>query len=328
MDRKPQPQEDLTVLDEEIRNARVFVKASQNAKTILDGCLARLYDQKLDDEQLPDIVHEFLSTHIIGKTLMGMAKRGTLGLPPVKMEEIRSKGSPAIPFEENALGGGKYGVLGAFLLDFEREKVQFSYRDPLDREAMLRLTIAITYPEKDRVAGLLRSAKEELLSQVDIANSLLDDLEPLVLGKSKWLARVQVTNIGQSPVSLSSRAKLSARCGNRKYEGIGLVFRPDLQPQKRDLNATNGRDQMEKDVKQYGVALDPAEQVTTENIVVPPGESRDITLISEKMVESSPGSTELLDFWKKSMPEYKMHLELIPNSLIHGGWVSSHWLKL
>lgn len=319
-----QKREDIAVLYEQLRLARVFYKATPLAREVLDECIHKVECPSGVD--LAEVVHQFLNNHILGRLIIGLANRREITLPDPPAEDAARQ--PAIPYFENLMHADRYGCAGTFILQFSENQINLGFRDPSHREQMHKLAVLLSFPEKDRLLVAFRAVKEHLLSDTEQANQIIDSIEPLVFKKSRWLVRTQLTNVGHSPVSLGSSGTLRAKCGNKTYDPMQLIYRTDIQTAADPQDDGEKESQMDKDIDAFGIALDPQDDISTENIVIPPGESRTVYFVSEKPIETQADGEELLSFWSRSMPEYKIDLGLIPRSLLHGGTASSHWLKM
>ena len=325
--RRFQKQEDIALLQKQLRCLKVFYKATPIARGVLDSSISKLESSGVDDVQQKNIIYDVLSSKILGSTLIGMANRQALDLLPLPKEGETPSSKKILEFHEEELGGGQKGVLGRFLIEYPDRQFSFMYDNPKHREMQCRLVLSLAYALPQKFCGYLRTLKEELLTEIELANQIIDNLEPLLFNKSRWLVAVQLTNVGASPIALGSSGELYAKCGGKKYGPMRVIYRRDVQ-----VTAANRHDdkesQAEKDIATFGVSLDPKDEVATENIIVAPGESSRLYLLSENAIDSYNDGTELLSFWERGLPEYKIKMKLIPHSLVYGGWASSHWLKV
>jgi len=327
IDRQLQKREDVQLLYRQVRYLRVFRKAAPFARETVDECTHKLECGSNDQPDLLPIVQSFLYNKVLGRTVTGMASRGTIHLPELSEDETQQEA--LIMHYENSVGP-LLGVKGEYLLDFPDRRVGLPFGDPGDKETMHRLAHLFSFPQQKTLLKCFKAVSEELLRDIELANQLVESLEPFVFKSSRWLVNVELTNAGHSPVALSSNALLWATCGSKKYDPIEMVYRADVQVSAAVEGADDSakKSQAEKDIKAFGVALDPAEEIGTQNVVVAPGESRSIFLVAKGAIQSYPDSEELLSFWQKRMPEYKVAMELIPKSMIHGPYIRSHWVRV
>lgn len=320
--------EDIATLYGQVRTLRAFYKASAFARQRVDEIIDRLQMQ-LEPTSLSQLVHELVSNRILGRMIQGMAKRQSLDLPEVP-EKTEGLEKPLIPYY--CVFTNSNMTAGYFMLAFAESQYRLPFEDPDEQHYLHRLAVLLSSPEQQQLLANLRSLREELLTDIELSSQIIDGLEPRLFRKSRWLVTVQFNNTGPSPVAIGSSGHLLTKCGDDSFEEIDLVFTPDVQEEQFRRGPSEDASerklsQMERDILHFGEALEPMVGATTENIVLGPGESRRVALISGRAIEEYAGADRLLQFWENSMPRYRVQMELIPKSRVKGGYVKSVWLR-
>lgn len=307
MEREFQDTEDLSQIHQQYKGTKLFQKAAEAALKALDQAISSLEKKSKNNQELKDMLADILSYLVLGRHLMNMAKRRKIATEPVPSDVAST--SFVIQLREEEIGAGMNGVFGRFLLGFDSFSLSLTYSDPIEREAMERLAFLLTSPKSQKILDSLRLLKEELLTDLNLAGNIVGELEQLMLPHSRWVVEAQITNHGQKPVILSRFGELHAKCGGRAYTPIKLTSFNDLPAND---SGDDDLPESEKAIRSFGVRLDKSEEFCSENIFIKPSETTKVVFVSDSPIGDLTNGDELLDFWKKRRPTYKLSVTPIP----------------